>query len=102
MSNGSYDMSEIRQSLLNETEYVKLQCLTAGKENVLFHFVQFDSLEGIILSPPQCKANNDTFKLIINNFRKHCHDIHKLFGNTLRFKVQEIIYYSVTIFMLIY
>lgn len=97
MSNSSYDMSEIRQSLLNETEDVKLQCLTAGRENVLFHFVQFDSLEGIILAPPQCKVNNDTFKLIVNNFRKCCHDIHKLFGNTLRFKVHKTISYIVFI-----
>lgn len=87
MSNGSYDLSEIRQTLLNEMEDLQPSCLTAGKENVLYHYVQFDSTEGILLHPPECRINSATLNIILQNFRSCSHNIHKLFQNTLRFKV---------------
>ncbi|KAI4458438.1 protein inturned [Holotrichia oblita] len=86
LSNGSYDLSDIRQSLLNEMEEVQPLCLTAGKENVLYHYVHFDSTEGILLLPPECRANSLTLNTILQNFRNCSHNIHKLFQNTLRFK----------------
>lgn len=87
MSNGSYDLSEIRQSLLNEMDDVQPLCLTAGKENVLYHYVQFDSTEGVLLLPPECRVNSLTLSSILQNFRCCSHNIHRLFQNTLRFKV---------------
>lgn len=87
MSVGSFDISEIRQNLLCDTEDCRPMQLTAGNENVLYHFVQLDMTEGILLCPPESKLQTQTYELILNNFRKCCQQIHMLFQNTLRFKV---------------
>jgi hypothetical protein len=86
VSNSSFDMSELRQTILSETEDIQPQQLTAGKENVLFHFVQFDSTEGVLVCPPECRLQSQTINGILNSFRKSCHKIHSLFQNTMRFK----------------
>jgi hypothetical protein len=86
VSNSSFDMSELRQTILSETEDIQPQQLTAGKENVLFHFVQFDSTEGVLVCPPECRLQSQTIDGILNSFRKSCHKIHSLFQNTMRFK----------------
>lgn len=64
--------------------------LTAGEENVLFHYVQFDAKDGILLCPPECKVKSQTLEVILSKFRQCAHSIHDLFQNTLRFKVVEI------------
>lgn len=87
MSVGSFDISEIRQNLLCDTEDCRPIQLTTGNENILYHFVQLDMTEGILLCPPESKLQTQTYELILNNFRKCCQQIHTLFQNTLRFKV---------------
>lgn len=87
MSNSSFDISELRQTILSETEDIQPQQLTVGKENVLFHFIQFDSTEGVLIGPPDCRLQSQTMEAILNCFRKACHKIHSLFQNTMRFKV---------------
>ncbi|XP_023311186.1 protein inturned [Anoplophora glabripennis] len=86
MSVGSFDISEIRQNLLCDTEDCRPMQLTAGNDNVLYHFVQLDTTEGILLCPPESKLQTQTYELILNNFRRCCQQIHTLFQNTLRFK----------------
>ncbi|KAF5301487.1 hypothetical protein FQR65_LT08790 [Abscondita terminalis] len=85
-SNSSYDLSEIRQSLLIDMVEKKPDRLTAGADNVLFHYVQLDVSEGIILCPPEVHLNSVTSEVVLNNFRKCAQNIHDLFQNTLRFK----------------
>lgn len=86
ISMSSYDLSELRQSLLNDTGDIQPMQLTAGKELVLYHYVHLDSTEGIFLSPPECTVNSNTLDSVLSNFRESCQHIHKLFENTLRFK----------------
>lgn len=87
ISGSSFDISEIRQSLLTETEDYRPVQLTSGTENVLYHFIQLDATEGILLCPAETKSSSQTYEFILNNFRQCCQKIHALFQNTLRFKV---------------
>lgn len=56
--------------------------LTAGEENILYHYVHFDSTEGILMCPPNI---SNQFDQILTNFRKSCQKIHNVFQNTIRF-----------------
>ncbi|KAK4883073.1 hypothetical protein RN001_006392 [Aquatica leii] len=85
-SNSSYDLSEIRQSLLIDMVEKKPNRLTSGTDNVLFHYVHLDTTEGILLSPPDVQTNSVTLEVVLNNFRKCAQNIHDLFQNTLRYK----------------
>lgn len=87
MSSSSFDISEMRQTLLTETEDYRPMQLTSGGENVLFYFVQLDTTEGIIICPPESSVPSQTLDIILNKFRECCQKIHALFQNTLRFKV---------------
>lgn len=87
ISGSSFDVSEIRQSLLSETEEYRPVQLTTGSENILYHFIQLDSTEGILLCPAEPKTTSQTYEAILNNFRHCCQKIHALFQSTLRFKV---------------
>ncbi|EEZ98662.1 protein inturned [Tribolium castaneum] len=86
MSNSSFDISELRQTILSETGEIQPRQLTAGKDNVLFHFIQFDATEGILIGPPECRLQSQTIDAILDCFRNACHKFHSLFQNTLRFK----------------
>ncbi|KAL3279394.1 hypothetical protein HHI36_016904 [Cryptolaemus montrouzieri] len=86
MSNNSFDISEIKQMLLTETADVQPIQIATGAANVLYHYVQFDALEGILISPPEYKVESRTQKIVISSFRKCCQQIHGLFQNTIRFK----------------
>ncbi|XP_045482988.1 protein inturned [Harmonia axyridis] len=86
MSSNSFDVAELKQMLLTETEGIQPIQITAGPSNVLYHFVQFDKLEGILLSPPECRIESTTRKTVLSNFRKCCQHLHSLFQNTIRFK----------------
>lgn len=93
VSVASFDVSEIRQYILSEIEEFQPVQLTAGEENILYHFVQLDITEGILLCPPETRNPSRTYSFIINKFRKSCLKIHSLFQNTLKFKtipVQDI------------
>lgn len=65
--------------------------LTTGSENILYHFIQLDSTEGILLCPAEPKNTSHTYEAILNNFRQCCQKIHALFQSTLRFKVIRVI-----------
>lgn len=88
-------MSDIRQVLLSEIDNMAPYKVTSGKENVLFHFVKLDEHEGIMLCPTIDTQNCDNrYKSLLNNFRKCCQRIHKLFQRTIRFKVNLFSYYQ--------
>ncbi|KAG5874050.1 hypothetical protein JTB14_034626 [Gonioctena quinquepunctata] len=86
MSAGSYDISEIRQFILSETEDFQPLQLTSGNEHILYHFVQLDIAKGILLCPPESPEPSLTYSFILDNFKRSCLKIHTLFQNTLRFK----------------
>ncbi|KAJ8939448.1 hypothetical protein NQ318_023074 [Aromia moschata] len=86
MSVSSFDVSEIRQTLLSERVDNNPVQITPGNENVLYHFIQLDITEGILICPPESKLQSQTYDAIINNFRRTCQKIHSLFQHTLRFK----------------
>ncbi|XP_020718480.1 protein inturned isoform X1 [Bombus terrestris] len=79
------DISNIRENLLNQAEYLVPKVLTVGDKNYLYHYIQLDMIEGILLSsnPLEHLAKNPNFLI---NFNKCVHIIHKLLHNTVRFK----------------
>ncbi|KAK5650403.1 hypothetical protein RI129_001432 [Pyrocoelia pectoralis] len=85
-SNSSYDLSELRQSLLVDMTEKKPNRLTFGNENVLYHYVQLDENEGILLCPSDTQIYSTTLDVILNSFRKCAQNIHDIFKNTLRLK----------------
>ncbi|XP_022920612.1 protein inturned [Onthophagus taurus] len=86
LSTGSYDLSELRQALLIETESTQPVYIGVGDPNVLYHYVQFDEIEGVLLMLPKMAGSNLFIDTIMDNFRCCCLRIRKLFQNTLRFK----------------
>lgn len=54
--------------------------VTAGKENVLFHFVQIEKSEGMIFAPPSIHSAN----VITYAFHKTALLIHNILQNTIR------------------
>ncbi|XP_059057558.1 protein inturned isoform X1 [Achroia grisella] len=88
----SIDMSDIRKSLLNEIDRVTTHRITTGDDNVLFHFIQFESAKGILIAPVkniEVQANNLLYTYIIKTFRTACKRIHDLLQNNIRFKANQ-------------
>lgn len=54
--------------------------VTAGKDNVLFHYVQIEMGEGVILAPPSLQSIN----IITLAFQKASLLIHNILQNTIR------------------
>ncbi|KAG6447433.1 hypothetical protein O3G_MSEX004969 [Manduca sexta] len=88
-ASSSIDMSDIRKSLLNEINHVTIHRITAGEENVLFHFIQLESEKGILIAPVkniEAQSNNILYSFIIKTFRSACKKIHELLQHSIRFK----------------
>ncbi|KAL2738786.1 protein inturned [Vespula squamosa] len=79
------DISNIRDNLLNQVEYLLPNKLTAGEKNYLYHYVHLDLTEGILLSSHPIETSSKDNKILIN-FNKCVHMIHRLLHNTIRFK----------------
>lgn len=78
------DISNIRDNLLNQAEYLIPKKLTAGDKNYLYHYVHLDMVEGILLSPKSIDVPPNS-KILVN-FNRCVHIIHRLLNNTVRFK----------------
>ncbi|XP_013174833.1 PREDICTED: protein inturned-like isoform X3 [Papilio xuthus] len=88
-TSGNIDMTDIRKSLLNELNHVTVHRITAGEENVLFHFVQLESEKGFLIAPMktiEMQANNVLYSYIVATFRKACKKIHDLLQYSMKFK----------------
>ncbi|XP_063981427.1 protein inturned [Diachasmimorpha longicaudata] len=81
----SMDVSDIRESLLNQAEYIAPTKLTAGDKNCLLHYVHLDTLEGVLLSSRTIEQPDKNSE-IIATFNECAHSIHKLLNNAVRFK----------------
>lgn len=80
------DISNIRENLLNQAEYLIPKRLTAGDKNYLYHYVHLDMVEGILLSSIPIQSTSKDNKILVN-FNKCVHVIHRLLHNTVRFKM---------------
>ncbi|KYM97363.1 PREDICTED: protein inturned [Cyphomyrmex costatus] len=80
------DISNIRENLLNQAEYLIPKKLTAGDKNYLYHYVHLDMVEGILLTSIPIQNTSKDNKILIN-FNKCVHVIHKLLRNAVRFKM---------------
>ncbi|XP_063381491.1 protein inturned [Cydia fagiglandana] len=88
-ASGSIDASDIRKSLLNEIDHVTVHRITAGDENVLFHFLQLESAKGVLIAPVksiEVQANNALYTHIVRTFRAASKRIHELLQHSVRFK----------------
>ncbi|XP_075213608.1 protein inturned-like [Lycorma delicatula] len=66
---------------------IHAQNLLAGKQNSLFHYVQLDKLEGVMLCPPVGRETNQPLlNLVLEKFRSSAQTIHSLLQNTVQFK----------------
>ncbi|XP_068617364.1 protein inturned isoform X2 [Battus philenor] len=86
---GNIDMTDIRKSLLNELNHVTVQRITAGEENVLFHFVQLETEKGILIAPMksiEVQANNILYSFILQTFRMATKKIHDILQYSIKFK----------------
>ncbi|XP_063826822.1 protein inturned [Ostrinia nubilalis] len=91
-ASSSIDVSDIRKSLLNEIDQVTTHRITAGEENVLFHFIQLESAKGVLIAPVkniEVQANNVLYSHIIKSFRAACTKIHELLQHNIRFKTNH-------------
>lgn len=82
-SSSGFDVSEMTETLLKEVGDILPSKLTSGLDNVLFHYVQLDVGEGILMAP--------TVKIhpvILKAFRTAAHAIHEVLQNTIRFRQQ--------------
>lgn len=71
------------ETLLREVSDVLPSKITAGNENVLFHYVQIEVGQGILLAPTGLASNDP----IISAFRKTSLLIHNILQNTIRFVI---------------
>lgn len=77
-----------RQSVKNSQLCYRI---TAGDENVLFHFMQLESEKGILIAPVsniEVQANNALYSYIVQTFRTACKRIHEILQHSIRWKLR--------------
>ncbi|XP_057318515.1 protein inturned [Microplitis mediator] len=80
-----FDFTDIRESLLSQSDFIPPIRITSGPKNVLIHFVQLDLFEGVLMSPKTIEHPEKNAE-IISTFNECAHTIHRLLSNTVRFK----------------
>ncbi|XP_033222182.1 protein inturned isoform X3 [Belonocnema kinseyi] len=79
------EISDIRENLLHQAEYITPKVLTSGDKNYLFHYVYLDLFEGILIS-----STIDRYLIKNSELLTKCsrcaHVIHRLLQNTVRYK----------------
>ncbi|KAL4716107.1 hypothetical protein ACJJTC_013884 [Scirpophaga incertulas] len=91
-ASSSFDVTDIRKSLLSEIDHITTHRITAGDDNVLFHFIQLESTTGVLIAPVkniESQANNVLYSHIIKTFRSACQRIHDLLQHSIRFKINQ-------------
>lgn len=80
------DISNIRENLLNQAEYLIPKKLTAGDKNYLYQYIHLDMVQGVLLSSAGNIQDMSKNNKILINFNKCVQVIHRLLHNTVRFK----------------
>lgn len=83
-SSSGFDMSECSDIIYKDFQEIIPNILNRGTENLMFHFVQIEYGEGIIVAP----TLQSNFISVCNNFRKACVIIHQVLQNTVKFRQQ--------------
>lgn len=84
-SSSGFDLTDLSDNIYKDFQDIVPQALTFGPENVLYHYVQLDAGDGIILSSlnDQLNAKND---LLLDVFRRSCIKIHLELQNSMKFR----------------
>lgn len=82
-SSSGFDVSEMTETLLKEVGDILPSKLTGGLDNVLFHYVQLDVGEGLLMAPTV-----KIHPIVLEAFRNAAHSIHEVLQNTIRFRQQ--------------
>nr|XP_018899633.1 PREDICTED: protein inturned [Bemisia tabaci] len=82
------DSSFISKSSMNSNESSLPFRISTVDANHLFHFIQLDRAEGILLSRSNLAGTGSSQKLsfVINNFTKCVYNIQRIFENSIKFK----------------
>ncbi|XP_022124017.2 protein inturned [Pieris rapae] len=84
------DVSDIRKSLLSELDKVTVHRITAGEENVLFHYINIECERGILLAPvTSIDESGALYLYILDTFRTACKRIHELLQHGISFKKNQ-------------
>ncbi|XP_012253761.2 protein inturned isoform X1 [Athalia rosae] len=81
------DIADIRRNLLNQAAYIVPKKVSAVNEEVLLHYVYFDTLEGILISSNfDIGGNSKESSQILHLFNSSANIIHRLLKKTVRFE----------------
>ncbi|OXU28206.1 hypothetical protein TSAR_008339 [Trichomalopsis sarcophagae] len=79
---GISDISNIRENLLNQAEYIIPKVVTTGDKNSLLYYVHIDLFEGILVSSKLNQLDPE----FLSNINICSQTIHKLLSDTKRYK----------------
>lgn len=84
-SSSGFDLTDLSDNIYKDFQDIVPQALTFGPENLLYHYVQLDAGDGIILSSlnDQLNVKND---ILLDVFRRSCIKIHSQLQNSLKFR----------------
>ncbi|XP_046747053.1 protein inturned [Diprion similis] len=80
------DITDIRQNLLSQAEYIVPKKVSAGTEDTLLHYVHLDTLEGVLLSSNVGIDGSLKDSKVLGLFNSAARVIHKLLQRTVRFE----------------
>lgn len=81
-SSSGFDMSECSDIIYKDFQEIIPSILNTGEENLIFHYIQIEFGDGILISP----TVQSSFHAITNVFRKTCIIIHQVLQNTVKFR----------------
>ncbi|XP_063698135.1 protein inturned [Culicoides brevitarsis] len=81
-SSSGFDMSECSDIIYKDFQEIIPSILNSGAENLLFHFVQVEFGDGVLIAP----TVQSNFAAISNAFRKTCVVVHHVLQNTVKFR----------------
>ncbi|XP_014204314.1 protein inturned [Copidosoma floridanum] len=76
------DISNIRENLLNQAEYIIPKVITTGDRNSLLYYVHIDLFEGVLISSRLSQLDSE----FVSNLNIYSQKIHKLLSDTKRYK----------------
>ncbi|XP_046382876.1 protein inturned [Ischnura elegans] len=87
-SRQSFDLDDLKNTMLNGVTNLNPIKLTSGEKNVLLFYLSVDESQGVFVCPPNFPANDcsSSMQHVIENFRRSCLHIHNLLQHSIAFK----------------
>ncbi|XP_071441603.1 protein inturned [Hetaerina americana] len=87
-SRQSFDLDDLKNSMLNGVTDLNPVKLTSGEKNVLLFYLSVDESEGVFVCPPNFPTGDcsSSMQYVIENFRRSCMHIHNLLQHSIAFK----------------